>query len=282
MRGAMAVTVALLGTTAAMASAPGQPLDCTDWVFSDAGLSCSPWVAYPCDAATDPFCSGPGQTAAFDNEGREYRIRVVLSFRIEECSGIDRLEIIRFNGTNASETVAYLDTRCTGPSGQDAFDATIPAQFLFDDKQGKFLVRVRSTCWGSCGYSAGDWVASISGFATTFEVLQTYTPPSSSFGFAVPYMPEGFQDADYFDTYTGTVTRPLDLSQAQPLSCAYPATAPSVGDYLTFADTVPNPSAGAAVYYLTAATYQGQTRAGRESTTGTLRGRDASVLPACN
>ena len=36
-----------------------------------------------------------------------------------------------------------------------------------------------------------------------FEILQTYTPTANEVSFRVPYMPEGFQYADYFDTYYG-------------------------------------------------------------------------------
>ena len=45
----------------------------------------------------------------------------------------------------------------------------------------------------------------ISGFATTFEILQTYQPTANEISFRVPYMPEGFQFADYFDTYYGNL-----------------------------------------------------------------------------
>ncbi len=32
----------LLAPAAALASDPGQPLDCSDWVISEPGLGCSP------------------------------------------------------------------------------------------------------------------------------------------------------------------------------------------------------------------------------------------------
>jgi hypothetical protein len=89
---------------------------------------------------------------------------------------------------------------------------------------------------------------------------------------------------DYFDTYYGTVEKPLDLAQAQPLRCGYPETGPGpeIGDYLTVPDTVPTPAPGHAIYYLTAATYMGETRAGRKANAaGRLTGRDPSPLPAC-
>ena len=72
-------------------------------------------------------------------------------------------------------------------------------------------------------------------------------------------MPEGFQFADYFDTYYGVLEQPIDFKKAQPLQCGYPGASPEVGDYLTVADTVPNPAPGQGYYYVTAVTHQGQT-----------------------
>ena len=97
----------------------------------------------------------------------------------------------------------------------------------------------------SCPTGDNFWVPMFSGFATTFEILQTFTPPTSAVGFTVPYMPEGMAGADSFDTYWGPLAKPLDFTQAHPLKCDYPAAAPHVGDYLTVPDTVPTPRTGA-------------------------------------
>lgn len=111
-------------------------------------------------------------------------------------------------------------------------------------------------------------------------MLQTYTP-EPQFGFRTPAHPERFRAVDHFDTYTGEVARPLDLSRAQPLLCAYPSQPPHAGDYFTLPD-VPAPSPGHATCILTAATSNGERRAGRKTNvSGKLVGRDASVLPAC-
>ena len=100
------------------------------------------------------------------------------------------------------------------------------------------------------------WLVSIDGLASTFEILQTYEPPSGPMSFRVPYMPEGFQYADWFDTYYGTLTTVGDWSQLQPLQCGYPASPPSVGDYLTVTDNLPTPGVGQGYYYVTSVTYQ--------------------------
>jgi hypothetical protein len=123
-------------------------------------------------------------------------------------------------------------------------------------------------------------MAAISGFATTFEVLQTYTP-QASLGFRVPYMPEGMAGADHFDTYTGSLTKPIDFAAATPLACDYPTTPPHVGDYFPVADPLPDPAPGSGRYYVTSAAYQGQTRYGRNRFAGVTSGRDPALLPAC-
>ena len=122
---------------------------------------------------------------------------------------------------------------------------------------------------------------SVEGFPTTFEIMQTYTPPSGPLSYRVPYMPEGMEAADSFDTYVGDLSTVGNWSEAKGLQCSYPTTAPSVGDYLTVADTLPTPSPGSGYYYVTAATYQGETRYGRRTSGGLTRGRDPAVLPGC-
>ena len=122
----------------------------------------------------------------------------------------------------------------------------------------------------------------VEGFTTTFEVLQSYDPTATSFGFRVPYMPDGMRGAKFFDTYYGQLNNPIDFTQAQPLRCGYPATAPNVGDYMSVEDTLPTPKPHQGYYYVTAATFEGDTRYGRRSSGGVLSGRDPAVLPACS
>jgi hypothetical protein len=95
-------------------------------------------------------------------------------------------------------------------------------------------------------------------------------------------MPEGLSGAAYFDTYYGPLVKPIDFSQAQGLQCGYPSSPPSVGDYLEVADAVPTPAPGYGVYYVTAVTYQWQTRYGRKASGGVLSGRDPAGLGACS
>ncbi len=132
-----------------------------------------------------------------------------------------------------------------------------------------------------CPYRERSEVFLISGFAKLFDILHTYDPVASTISFRSPALPDGLAGADYLDTYWGPLDSVGDWSKAQPLQCRYPDTLPRPGDYLTVPDSLPNPEAGHGYYYVTAATYQGQTRYGRKASGGRLSGRDPALLPAC-
>lgn len=292
--------MAVLGVTTAVASQPGQPLDCEDWVFNEPGLSCQEVSAPHCELG---LCRDvrTTDTQVVDNDGRILFIRqrelTDSSGVPNQCGGyavMHRIELVESHGS--IETVlAYVDDRCWSPPKLDAIEpmaAGSSAGFNFDAVNGRVILAVKDKCnqpnpETTCSAGYGDpndplpWVLAIEGFTTLFEVLQSYDPPADSFSFRVPYMPEGFEAADWFDTYWGYLERPLDLSQATPLQCEYPSTAPQTGDYLEIADLAPTPAPGRAVYYLTRVTFQGAERAGRRLMGGQLAGRDASVLPDC-
>src|SRR5439155_18644976 len=113
-------------------------------------------------------------------------------------------------------------------------------------------------------YVEGEELLALSGFTRMFDVFQTYTPTADALQFRVPAHPEGLRSADHFDTYWGHVSDLPDFTQAQPMQCHYPATPASVGDYLTVADTSPQPAAGQANYIVTAVTNGAQLRYGRK------------------
>lgn len=283
MRRSVAVLVlSLAASLSAIAGEPGQPLDCSDMQFLLPGLTCRTYAPF---ATPDGrlVCNGIG--LAVDNEGYFY-----IGENLPEAGA----EIRRTNDGGQTQTVVLRITpRPNSPSYDyirlpDYRECGNPydvhrLRITFDPVHGVLYVPFYSYCgWTSClgPQYQGLWIAAIEGFTTLFDVLESYTPTGESLGFRVPQRPEGLRAADRFDTYTGEVTRPLDLSQAQPLQCSYPAAPPSAGDYLTFpASGTPTP--GHALYYLTSVTYQGQTRAGRQALDGTLHGRDASRLPAC-
>jgi hypothetical protein len=299
------VVFAVLAFASASASQPGQPLDCSDWVFLMPGYSCSVVIARGhCDPAypggANYVCQNSvGETSAMDNESD------LLTFEIGPrgiCPGglmaIDNnFQLVRYVGSTR-QVIAYIESRCVTSRRED--DVSASTAFTFDAARGRVLISIATYCYG---YDASDCPAdydgdgspdstyagdvhnlqiiAISGFATLFDVLQSYTPPPSQLSFRVPYMPEGFGGADHFDTYWGPLTKPIDFTQAHPLQCGYPATPPRVGDYESVTDTLPTPAPDSGYYYVTAATYQGQTRYGRKTTNGHLSGRDPALLPAC-
>jgi hypothetical protein len=276
-----------LACSGAFASQPGQPLDCSDWVFLQPGLSCAPWVA-PDFCAPDPngpFCHPNLGSAALDNDRMQYAVRVIpggaaCCLSAGSCTPCTRFALVRFDG--AAETmIAYLDERFNGHMGDDTMSET-PTAVDFDRVGGRLLVWMTSFSTEGGVYPDARWAAAITGFTPLFDVLQSFTPQPTTLGFRVPFMPEGMGGADHFATYWGSLTHPIDFTQAHPLQCSYPSTPPKVGDYLTVADTVPTPAPGQAVYYITATTYQGQTRYGRKSSGGKLTGRDPAVLPGCS
>ena len=235
---------------------------------------------------------------AADNTGNLLTLRFTY---IETYSGGDhtlgRLEIVRTSGS-VEQIVAYVEDRLN-PSGRDSlrplynWDSTIERgrtpffpgfvveAFVFDPASGRVLIFVTSRCSLCELYPEAQWIVAIEGFSTTFEILQSYEPTSGALGFRVPYMPEGFPAASYFDTYYGDLATVGDWSNAQPLQCGYPASPPHVGDYLTVTDPLPDPPLNHGRYYFTAVNYMGQTRYGRKSSGGVLTGRDPALLPAC-
>jgi hypothetical protein len=277
------VLVVAIACSVAFASEPGQPLDCNDWLAGSPEYVCTSW-ARPCPTGD---CGAPfPNTATVDASGAVIYVRQTESLCSDTCGNQRRrgFEIRRFDGS-IDAPVGSIEGRCNDGT---AVEQVTDVGLLFDGANGRLLVHVVDYCQpcqqtGFCSpYGGSDyrWVAAIGGFTTTFDVLQTYTPPSA-LGFRVPYMPEGLPAADRFDTYWGPLSHPIDFSQAHPLQCAYPSPAPHAGDYLTVNDPLRDPDPGTGYYYVTAATYQGQTRYGRKTTAGHLSGRDPSLLPAC-
>lgn len=277
------LTVALV--VPAVASEPGQPLDCSDWVFLQSGYSCS--VFSPMYAAMTPPMRERGANRVVDNTGA---LITAVGGDPNAPNWLDNyIEIRRHDGI--METVIGRIQGRDFPDGRDSVLGVNPAggpeesndyphlaaAIQFDAVNGRLLVPLCSAGNGYYGY----WIAAIDGFAKLFDILQTYTPSSTAFSFRVPSFPEGLRGADYFDTYWGDLATVGNWPAAHALQCHYPTAAPDVGDYLTVADTLPLPQPGHGYYYVTAAAYQGQTRYGRKTSGGTLSGRDPALLPRC-
>jgi hypothetical protein len=275
MRSNVPAVVAALIVLPAWASNPGEPLDCSDWVILEAGVGCVTVLPHPSpEISTRTFGQG------LDNESNGFLINGINinpSFGAPGFS-ISRFELLKMNPQGIQTVVAYIEERCLPNGSADEIESIGVA---FDPITGTLAMRFANRFSGAETYPYGWHKIGFQGFATLFDVLQSFVPLSGDLGFSVPYMPEGFQYADWFDTYYGTLATVGDWSQLQPLQCGYPASPPSVGDYLTVTDTLPTPAVGQGYYYVTAVTYQGQTRWGRRSSGGVLSGRDPAGLPGC-
>lgn len=104
------------------ASEPGQPLDCSDMVFLKPGLSCTPWVPYPCFGGwTGPgrLCFGTGSSAKFDNEGWLYYMGTLLGHHTDTCGLLDRVVIFRYNGVAAANALHPTRSRPVSLKGEE-------------------------------------------------------------------------------------------------------------------------------------------------------------------
>jgi len=289
------LVIAVAFLSPAQASNPGEPLDCSDWVFLQPGYSCE--LFSPRDQLMSPvWREGKGASLVTDNQGRMLTLRFSYTEEVWPDNR-GRIEIVSSDGLTES-VIGYVNDRGLSGfedrirptyywdwrigSGLQAYAGVLTEAIAFDPVNGKLLVFLRSYAAIPPYYPNAKWIAAIGGFTTLFEILQTYTPNSNILSLRVPAMPEGMGGADHFDTYYGTLATVGDWSQLQPLQCSYPASPPSVGDYLTVADPLPTPSPGQGYYYVTAVSYMGQTRWGRQRSGGMLSPREQVGLPACD
>lgn len=279
-----------------LASEPREPLDASDIVFFIPGLTATDFLPRcECDV---PWCFNDldrsDNSQAGDNRGPYVWDQPVIdadgyqyAFRHEglvTCNGSwrKRRYIIRMSTSGTQEDVAYIEDRCFSDT-TNAVNKGWLRSLRIDNNIGCLYLVMITAPYGSGGGTYPDCASliKICGLTTQHDVLQTYQLQSQSFGFRVPYMPEGLNGADYFDTYWGDLSNPIDFSQAKPLQCGYPSTQPDTGDYLEFIDSLPDPSAGEGYYYITATHFQGETCYGRQRIDGELSGRNPALLPAC-
>jgi hypothetical protein len=286
MRRITLVLAVVLSILPALASQPGQPIDCSDWVFNDPRLSCAVFAGGP----NPPFLVAQTDLMVVDNDGGFLslnRVNVTLPCDTGFITP-HRHQILRFNGSSTT-VLGYVTDRCGSVAGQLDLWSENQANVAFDAVRGRLLFNGESGCiatnGGTCNSNPYNTVSilAIEGFTPLFEILQSYQPASASFSFTVPLRPEGLDAVDRFDTYYGTLPGPIDFAQAHPLQCDYPSAVPQAGDHMVIADTLPVPAPGHGYWYVTAASYQGQTRYGRWKLKGQeTHGRDPALLPACN
>jgi hypothetical protein len=266
----------------ALASQSGHPLDCSDWVFLEPGLTCT---VLPTDSGVGQefFSFGPNKET--DNTGAMIVVRTIVTPGGDPTMAHGRTEIVRM-ASGSESVLAYVEDRESVLA--DRLRST--NLISFDAINGRLLIPLQSFCRDmnysfppDCpgNYGGGSFIMMVNGLPSLFEILQTYTPTADALQLRVPAHPEGFRSADHFDTYWGHVSDLPDFTQAQPMQCHYPATTPAAGDFLTVADTSPAPTPGAANYTVTAVTYGSQRRYGRKLINGVMSGRDPALLPGC-
>ena len=121
----------------ALASEPGEPLDCSDWVFLESGLSCSTVIPHPCpliepggqSSPSSTLCNASNDHRAIDNDGHRLWVRRVRHPDDLFCGVVPlwRIELDRIVGSEV-ESLAYLDERCVdaGASALDHLEVPYP------------------------------------------------------------------------------------------------------------------------------------------------------------
>ena len=153
-----------------------------------------------------------------------------------------------------------------------------------DVTNGVMLIGLKGECFTDTCSLANDTVehlavVRVTGLPALLDVIESYQP-SSALSFRLPVHPEGLPTGDQYDVYHGDLASLPDLSQAQPLACDV-AAGKTAGERVQVADTLPDPAAGEARYYLTAISSGIETRAGRTRQGAGLTGRPAASLPPC-
>jgi hypothetical protein len=197
--------MALIGGSIALASEPGQPLDCSDWVFLEPGMSCTQFI---CPSSDPDDCVNGNAGLVFDNEGRMIRIRT----RSGGTCG-SRYEVVAFEGEEW-RPIAFIDRRCGG----DAIRQNSFHLIEFSATAGRLAIRMLSEHDGA--YEPVNWVAFLDGMTPLAEILQSYSLGGSSFFARVPVFPEGLTAADRFDSYSGDLVG-LNFGNATGLQCDY-------------------------------------------------------------
>jgi hypothetical protein len=288
----LAFAAAALVCAPLLATEPGQPLDCEDWVVAAPGLSVGP------DLVPASFEVVLTDRVAVDNEGGRIVVGNCCETRPSPCDSapLGYLSIRRVNHSGVVEVLACVPFRSGPVAGSiDQAEIALSGCFLeqnsswtnscvrFNPINGDLHFNYKRMGGGyppGSGYPIATVSCVLRGLPTLYDVQQTFIPPST-IGYYVPAMPEGMPSADSFSTFYGPLTKPINFAQAQPLACDYPSTPPAVGDYLTVTDPLPDPALGTGRYYVTSATHNGVTRYGRKTAAGVLSGRDPAAFPSC-
>ena len=103
-----AAILVALACSSALASEPGQPLDCSDWVIVKPGIGCS--VSVPLDCQHSPICRR-GANLVVGADGCRMYVSKKLVFSCPGYGATGRTALIEVcHGTES--VVAYVDDRC--------------------------------------------------------------------------------------------------------------------------------------------------------------------------
>src|SRR6185295_286715 len=123
------------------------------------------------------------------NDGAIFKTRLV-SIEENACgtnSGQARMEILELDHST-ERVVAYVEGRCGSPGTMDVSGTAGVQGVVFDQATGQLLVGLYSVCFdpsstGNCTYNQSPddarWLMALTGFATEFEILQSYIPTSN-------------------------------------------------------------------------------------------------------
>ena len=123
------------------ASEPGEPLDCSDWVFLEPGLSCRQWSV---SNAVPQMVLNRGSNLVVDNVGAVLFVRHSgdpnqCPDSVGEDAELTRLELVRYDGSS-EHILGYVESREEPPSSKDLM-------------RGRMAVN--AACGGNCGANCG-------------------------------------------------------------------------------------------------------------------------------
>jgi len=159
-----------------IASNPGEPLDCSDWVFLEPG--------YSCELVDQQQWSDRGTTLAVDNEGRTIQMDNHRSVRqFDPIRGWITIgePATRFNPDGTTD---FFETIWSCPRGDCFAPATVIVgdSLWFDAVHGFLYVPGWAVCGPrtvppTCPYPRTARVFRIRGFPSLADVLQDSLPP---------------------------------------------------------------------------------------------------------
>lgn len=187
MRHILCVLLTLVAAAMAnLASEPGQPPDCDDWIIQEPDISCVTFSTFPYDDCvhSQKYTSvAPGRCAKwtqvdslFDNEGSVIWIDNV--YDPDECLEYDVTRVMRYDGQTESVIATfcpYHDGICEksvslriNRFGHPGHAWTVDHQMMFDAVNGRLVIQLLRS---GCGDPKTVWQVAFEGFTPLAEAL---------------------------------------------------------------------------------------------------------------